>query len=90
MKKRIASRVILILIWSLAVAADSSDANTETKDASGDQKAGTQPHDTAIASSFGVIKAPTGLAAEIVAKMQQAPSNPDVTCIRARIAVKIA
>lgn len=88
MKKRIA--MMLLLLGSVNVMAVKQEPSNSRLDSEKDQKTGTQSADLALSYSFGKIKPPNGIAAEIVAKMQQAPSNPDVTCIRARVAVKIA
>lgn len=38
----------------------------------------------------GAVAAPTGAGSQVIATMQDAPSNPDVTCLRARVALNIA
>lgn len=43
-----------------------------------------------VDSSYGAVSAPVGLSSVVVEHIQQAPSNPDVTCLRASVAVRIA
>ena len=88
MKARGVTTILAIVLLATATRASSTEEKQKTVSLA--QSKTKQGSADGLSGAYSPVSKPKGIGAKIVAKMKRSPSNPDVTCIRAKVAVNIA